>query len=122
MMAPILELRQISKGFGGLMALDRVDLSVEEGGIHVLIGPNGAGKTTLVNVVTGLSPATSGQVFFKGAEITGLKADAITARGIGRTFQNLRILGNLSVLQNAMLGRHLRDRTSAWSTFFRLPF
>lgn len=121
-MAPILELRQVSKSFGGLLALDRVDLTVEEGSIHVLIGPNGAGKTTLVNVVTGLSPTTSGQVWFKGAEISGLKADAITTRGIGRTFQNLRILGNLSVLQNVMLGRHLRNRTSAWATFFRLPF
>jgi len=120
--APLLQLKGISKRFGGLLALNDVNAEVASSHIHALIGPNGAGKTTLTNVITGVFPPTSGEVWFKGANITKLRPDAIATRGISRTFQNLRTFPTMTALENVMVGRHLRSVTSPWAALFRLPF
>jgi len=109
-MANILELKGVTIRFGGLMAVDDVDLTIEEGEIRALIGPNGAGKSTIFNLVTGIYPATAGEIVFNGRRINGLKVHQITALGIARTFQNIRLFANLSVLDNVKIGRHCRTR------------
>ncbi len=100
----LLELRRLTKRFGGLLANDQVDLQVNEGEIVGLIGPNGAGKTTLFNCIAGFYPPTSGEVRFRGEEITGLPSNEICQKGIARTFQIVRIFKELSVLDNVMVG------------------
>lgn len=109
-MANILELKGVTIRFGGLMAVDDVDLTIEEGEIRALIGPNGAGKSTVFNLVTGIYPATAGEIIFRGRRINGLKVHQITALGIARTFQNIRLFASLSVLDNVKIGRHCRTR------------
>lgn len=120
-MSALLELDKVTIRFGGLIAVDRVSLRVEEGMVAALIGPNGAGKSTVFNVITGIYPPTGGKVLFRGEDITGLKSYQITARGIARTFQNIRLFKNLSVLDNVKIGRHCRSRAGILGALSRLP-
>ena len=102
----MLETQALTREFGGVIAVNKVDFVVEKNMITGLIGPNGAGKTTLFNNITGLDVPTSGKVFFEGKEITGTKADKVCRLGIARTFQNIRLFKELSVIDNVMVGRH----------------
>ncbi len=104
--APLLSVDQAVMQFGGLRALDRVDLRIKPGTIHGLIGPNGSGKSTMMNVLTGIYIPTSGQIAFEGQEIAGLKSPEIALRGIARTFQNVQLFGELTLLENVMVGLH----------------
>jgi len=104
----LLQALRISKRFGGLHALAEVSFSIERGAIYGLIGPNGAGKTTLFNCLTGLYAAEEGDFHFDGTPLGGLKPNEVAERGIARTFQNIRLFGNLSALENVMIGRHVR--------------
>jgi branched-chain amino acid transport system ATP-binding protein len=113
MMAALLEVGQLSMRFGGLLALASLDLDVEEGEIRGLIGPNGSGKTTLFNVVTGVYRPTDGRVRFAGQDITGLPTHQVTRHGLARTFQNIKLFQQMTVLENVMVGRHCRT-TSEW--------
>lgn len=106
----ILEARQVCKQFGGLRALDGVSLEVEAGSLHAVIGPNGSGKTTFFNAVSGLFPLTAGEVRFQGERISGLEPHQIARRGIARTFQNLLIFGEMTVLENVRVGLQCRSR------------
>ena len=107
----LLELRDISKRFGGLQALTRVSLELEEGMIASLIGPNGAGKTTLFNTLTGLYRPDEGEIHFQNRSLLGLKPDKITGAGISRTFQNIRLFSHMTVLENVLVGMHSRLKT-----------
>jgi branched-chain amino acid transport system ATP-binding protein len=106
----VLELRQLAKNFGGLQVLEAIDFLVPQGGIHGLIGPNGAGKTTLFNIITGLYAPTSGSVTFDGASLVGQRPHRITQLGLARTFQNIRVFKEMTLLENVVVGmhRHLR--------------
>ena len=117
----MLQIDRASKSFGGLAALADVSFSVTQGQIKSLIGPNGAGKTTLYNIVTGVEPLTEGAIWFLGERIDGLKPHVITSKGIARTFQNVELFENMSVIENVMLGRHPRTRTGVLGSAFRLP-
>lgn len=108
----ILEVCKISKVFGGLVALDEVDLQVEAGEILGVIGPNGAGKSTLYNVLTGVYPSTRGRVIFQGKDITGMKPHQIIKRGLARTFQANRLFMHLPVLENVWIGCHVFAKTN----------
>jgi branched-chain amino acid transport system ATP-binding protein len=105
-MASILNLNKVTIRFGGLVAVDKVDLAVEEGSIQALIGPNGAGKSTLFNLITGIYTPTEGEISFGGGVISGKSTHQIAALGIGRTFQNIRLFNELSVLENVLIGAH----------------
>src|SRR6185295_7529673 len=94
----LLELSGVTMKFGGLVAVDELDLAVEPGGLYGLIGPNGAGKTTVFNVITGVYKPTSGTIRFDGAGIAGERTGRITRRGVARTFQNIRLFGDMTVL------------------------
>ncbi len=108
---PILELTSLSKHFGGVRAVDELDLTVEEGEIFGLIGPNGSGKSTTVNLICGVLPVTSGQVVFEGRDITGRQPHRVLAAGVARTFQNIRLFGYLSVWQNLWVAQNsMEDR------------
>ncbi|MED5408295.1 MAG: ABC transporter ATP-binding protein [Pseudomonadota bacterium] len=98
----MLELRSISKVFGELMALHKVDLTIPPGKVSGLIGPNGSGKTTLINIITGIYAPDTGQILLNGADVVGSTADQITHRGVGRTFQNIRIFKRMTVLENVL--------------------
>jgi branched-chain amino acid transport system ATP-binding protein len=104
----LLELREISKRFGGLQALSRVNLDLDEGMIASLIGPNGAGKTTLFNTLSGLYAPDQGEIRFQNRSLIGLTPDKITGAGISRTFQNIRLFGNMTVRENILVGMHAR--------------
>ncbi|MFZ2950999.1 MAG: ABC transporter ATP-binding protein [Desulfuromonadaceae bacterium] len=106
----ILELNNVTIRFGGLVAVNDVNLKVEEGTIQALIGPNGAGKSTLFNLITGIYRPTSGSISFKGNSISGSPTFKIAAAGIGRTFQNIRLFTDLTVLDNILIGAHSRGR------------
>ncbi|MGQ9780050.1 MAG: ABC transporter ATP-binding protein [Bacillota bacterium] len=101
---------KLTKAFGGLVAVANLDLAIAPGELVGLIGPNGAGKTTIFNLITGLTPASAGKIFFAGREITGLKPYQITALGIARTFQNIRLFKDLSVFDNVRIACHLHTR------------
>jgi branched-chain amino acid transport system ATP-binding protein len=125
-MAPILEVKGLSMDFGGLRALDRLDLDVEAGEIVALIGPNGAGKTTFFNCLTGIHPPTEGDMLVapdgtKQRRLNGLKPNQITERGLARTFQNIRLFPNMTVLENVMIGRHCRMSAGISGAIFRGP-
>src|SRR2546428_11537514 len=109
----LLETRQLSRTFGGVHALDRVDLAVAAGQAFGLIGPNGAGKTTLINLIAGHLRADAGAIRLAGADVTRAPADVLTARGIARTFQGVRLFKGLSVIENVLVGRHVRMRSDA---------
>jgi len=110
------QMRKVRKTFGGLVAVNDVDLDVQQGTIHAVIGPNGAGKTTLFNCITGLRRADAGEILFEGENITDLPTHRIAAKGIGRTFQNIRLFPYLSVLDNVKVGTHLLNPTTLWDT------
>ena len=109
--SPLLETKAVSKSFGGLAANIGIDFRMAEGEITAIIGPNGSGKTTFYNVLTGISPATSGEVFFRGDNITKAKPYAISKLGMSRTFQNIRLFANLTVEENLIVARHSRRST-----------
>jgi branched-chain amino acid transport system ATP-binding protein len=115
----LLEAKSIGKRFGGVQALSAVDFSIGRGEIYGLIGPNGAGKTTLFNVLTGIYAPDSGDFRFRSAALNGLKPHEIAARGIARTFQNIRLFGNLTVIENVMIGRHVRTRAGILGAILR---
>jgi branched-chain amino acid transport system ATP-binding protein len=112
-MAPILELRKITKRFGGLIAVNSVEISLDKGRIASIIGPNGAGKTTIFNSITGVYKPEEGEVIFDGQPITGKRPDQITTMGMCRTFQNIRLFQNMSVMENVMVGAHTRTTKSS---------
>lgn len=118
----ILHVKNLTKDFDSVKALNNIDVTVEEGTIHGLIGPNGSGKTTFFNVVTGLLTATSGQINVAGRDITGLKAHEIAAMGVRRTFQNGMVVPTMTCLQNVMVGAHQEKGANILETFFRMPF
>ncbi len=120
-MSPLLEVAGVVKRFGGLAALDGLDLQVEEGEIVSVIGPNGAGKSTLFNVVTGLYPPDEGDIRFAGRSIVGLPPHQITKLGIARTFQTVHLFLNMTVLENAMVGQHCRTRSGVFGAIVRPP-
>jgi len=119
MNAPLLELEGLSRRFGGLVALDQLDLRVGEGEIVGLIGPNGSGKTTCFNVLTGIYEASAGRARFAGRDITNLPAQAVYEAGIARTFQRSRLCLPLSIVDNIMLGNHKRLARGLWFNLFR---
>lgn len=106
----ILEVKDLTKTFGGLKAVEEVSFRVKQGGILSIIGPNGAGKTTLFNCLTGMISPTKGRIRFEGGDITHKRPYDITALGIARTFQNIRAFGSMTVLENVMIGQHSRSR------------
>jgi len=111
----------VRKVFGGLAAVDGVSFDVGEGEIVSMIGPNGAGKTTAFNCITGLYPMTSGTVRFDGIAINGLPPHRITRLGIARTFQNIRLFSYMTVIENVMVGEHVRMRAKVWDAVFHTP-
>ena len=111
----------ITKRFGGLTAVNQVDFTIPRGGIVSLIGPNGAGKTTFFNTITGLYKPTSGQMWFNGHSIVGLNPAKITALGICRTFQNIRLFGNMTALENVLVGEHCRLTGGIFGAIIRPP-
>ncbi|HJZ46412.1 MAG TPA: ABC transporter ATP-binding protein [Roseiflexaceae bacterium] len=122
MLAPnVLEAREMTRRFGGLVAVNHVSFSVRKGEIFGLIGPNGAGKTTLFNLMTGLTPSSSGSLLYQGRNITGLRPHRIAALGIARTFQNIRLFGQLSALQNVMIARHIHTHSGVLAGILGLP-
>ena len=123
-MKPILEVTGLTMDFGGIRALDRLDLRVHQGEIVALIGPNGAGKTTFFNCLTGLYRPTDGDLLLTppGGEtrrLNGLKPNHVTRQGLARTFQNIRLFPNMTVLENVMIGRHCRTRARVLGAIFR---
>lgn len=117
----VLEVQGIAMSFGGLMALSNLNFQVKRGIIKGIIGPNGAGKTTLFNIITGSFPPTNGTIRFKDRPIEHLKAYKIAERGISRTFQTIELFGNMTVLENIMLGCHTRVRPSFLASGFKFP-
>ena len=105
----ILEINSISKNFGGLQAITRLSFKVEEGLIFSIIGPNGAGKTTAINLITGIYPPTSGEIFFEGQKLLRKKPYQVAHMGIGRTFQNIQVFHNMTVRENVMVGLHTQS-------------
>lgn len=118
----LLESKNVGITFGGLTALQNVDFAAEEGKITAIIGPNGAGKTTFFNIIAGFYTPTEGQVFFDGKDITRRKAFQNAEAGIARTFQNINLFKDMSVLDNALVGLHCRSRSNILSCMFRTPF
>ncbi|MGD0586478.1 MAG: ATP-binding cassette domain-containing protein, partial [Oryzomonas sp.] len=109
-MTALLKLDKATIRFGGLVAVNGVNLEVEKGEILALIGPNGAGKSTIFNLITGIYPPTEGGISFNGKSIAGLPPYVIAGGGIGRTFQNIRLFNELTVLENVLIGAHTRGR------------
>ncbi|MFP5417393.1 MAG: ABC transporter ATP-binding protein [Actinomycetes bacterium] len=118
--APLLSARAVTMQFGGLTAVNKVDLDIRQGEILGLIGPNGAGKTTFFNCLTGMYQPTSGQVLFDGAVLPP-KPRRVAQAGVARTFQNIRLFHNMTALENVMVGRYARTRTNALEAILRLP-
>jgi len=117
----LLEAKGASMVFGGLRAVDAVDLRIDPGEIVALIGPNGAGKTTFFNMMTGLYTPTEGSIEFEGRSLAGLKPHVIAGLGISRTFQNVRLFATMTALENVMVGRTTRTRSGAFGATFRTP-
>src|SRR5881398_3910573 len=111
----------LRKEFGGLVATDDVDFTIPRGTVVSLIGPNGAGKTTFFNMLTGVYKPTAGQIVFDGHDVTGKPPHAITERGIGRTFQNIRLFQNMTALENVLVGMHSRLKGGLLSTILHTP-
>ena len=112
----------ITKAFGGLVAVDDVSFTIPEGSIVSIIGPNGAGKTTFFNILTGLYKPTSGVLRFDGKDVTRKRPDQITAAGVARTFQNIRLFGTMSAAENVMVGEHARMKAGLFGSIFRPPW
>jgi branched-chain amino acid transport system ATP-binding protein len=117
--APLLAIHRIDKRFGGLTALADISLTIQRNEIYGLIGPNGAGKTTLFNVLTGLYVPEQGSFEFDGVDLVGLKPHLVAQAGIARTFQNIRLFGNMTALENVMVGRHVRTQAGVFGAILR---
>jgi branched-chain amino acid transport system ATP-binding protein len=117
----LLEVRNLRKDFGGLMAVLDVSFRVEPGEILAIIGPNGAGKTTIFNLISGVLPPTGGEIRFVGRPVHGLKPHLITALGLARTFQSVRLFGNMTVAENVMVGRHAKSSYGLLGAALRVP-
>ncbi len=120
-MSALLATESVSKRFGGLVAVDGLDFELTRGQIASVIGPNGAGKTTFFNMLTGLYRPTTGSISYEGREISRARPDRITAMGIARTFQNIRLFPTMSALENVMIGQHARMRAGIFGSIFRPP-
>ena len=120
-MDTLLKTKSVTKAFGGLIANSEIDFHINRGEIVAIIGPNGSGKTTFYNLLTGISPATSGQILFENKNITRKKPDEITRLGISRTFQNIRLFGNLTVAENIIIARHCRRKSGMLGAFTKSP-
>ena len=118
---PLLEISGLAKQFGGLKALGGVVFTIDEGEIVSVIGPNGAGKTTFFNTISGMYPPDSGVILFEGEDIAGLTPDRIAKRGISRTYQNVRLFPNMTVLENVMVAQHCRTSRGVFSALFQTP-
>lgn len=118
----LLEVTSVVMAFGGVTALMDVNMTVSQGGIKAVIGPNGAGKTTLFNIITGIQAPTEGQVAFDGRVINGLMPHQVASLGISRTFQTVELFDNLTVLENVMVGRHMRSHSQFLACGLSLPF
>jgi len=116
-----LETRSLTKQFGGLTAVDSVDLAIQENSIFSVIGPNGAGKTTFYNCITGFYEPEAGDILFYGESLVGLSPDQVTYRGISRTYQNIRLFANMSAIENILVGEHSRIRVHGWKLSFIHP-
>ncbi len=114
----LLEIRDLDIDFGGLKAVDGLNMEVHEGEIVSVIGPNGAGKTTLFNAISAMVPTTSGDIVFEGSSLLGLDANQVTARGIARTFQNVRLFTNMTIAENCMVAQHCRTKQGAMGALF----
>jgi len=117
----LLEVEGVTKRFGGLSALNELSFHVDEGEIVSIIGPNGAGKSTVFNVITGLYPPDEGDVRLRGISVVGLAPNRITRAGIARTFQNVHLFPNMTVLENAMVGMHCRSKAGVFGSIARTP-
>lgn len=117
----LIEVRNLTMKFGGLLALDNISFTIKRGEILGLIGPNGAGKTTCFNAMTGVYKPTSGQVLLEGRVLNGLKQHKITRAGLARTFQNIRLFGEMTALENVVVGLDARHKTSVIGALLRLP-
>lgn len=118
---PMLDIRGLSKAFGGVQALESVDFSIDEGEVVSVIGPNGAGKTSFFNVISGFFEPDEGDIIFQNEHIAGLAPSQITTAGIARTFQNVRLFPNLTVLENVMVGQHCRTHRGLFGAIFQTP-
>lgn len=118
-MSHLLEVNGLSKRFGGVQAVDKIDFHADPGEIVGVIGPNGAGKTTLFNIVTGFYSPDEGTMTFDGHNISGLKPNALTRLGMARTFQSVRLFNAMTVLENAMVGQHTRTKAGVWGALVR---
>lgn len=117
----LINVDSITMKFGGLTAVNNFKLKMNSGELVGLIGPNGAGKTTVFNMITGIYTPTINKIYFQGKDITGLKPDKIAKEGIARTFQNMRLMNNLTVIDNVMIGFHLHLKSNLASAIFKLP-
>lgn len=120
-MTTLLKLDTVTKRFGGLTAVNKFSTEIQAGELCALIGPNGSGKTTIFNVITGIYTPTEGQVLLAGEDISGKRPDLITGMGIARTFQNIRLFKGLNVLENVIIGKHLRLQSNPASAVLHLP-
>src|SRR6478752_10846924 len=118
---PLLQTSHLRKEFGGLVAVNDIDFAVPRGSIVSLIGPNGAGKTTFFNMLTGVYKPTAGVIDFDGEDLTGKPPHAFTERGIGRTFQNIRLFQNMTALENVLVGMHVRLKGNLFEAIIRTP-
>ncbi len=121
-MAPLLGTAALSRRFGGLLAIDQVDLSITAGTVHGVIGPNGAGKTTLLNLVSGHLMSSSGTITFEGHDIARAAAERRAALGVRRTFQNLKLFRDMTALENVMVGLHTKTRAEIFHALLHTPF
>lgn len=118
---PLLKIENLSKSFGGLKAVSNLDIEINQGELIGLIGPNGAGKTTVFNILTGVYEKTEGKMTFMDKDVSGLKPYQVTLRGMARTFQNIRLFSDLTVIDNVKVAYHQRTAYSTFSALFRLP-
>lgn len=118
----VLEATRVQKVFGGLVAVNEVSFSAYAGEVLAIIGPNGAGKTTLFNLITGVHALDGGEIRFKGQRLNGLRPHAISRLGLARTFQNVHLFENMTVLENVMVGRHLKSGYGFWEAALQLPW
>jgi len=117
----LLEITGLEKTFGGIKALQGVDFTIDDGEIVSVIGPNGAGKTSFFNVISGMFPPDGGTIVFDGTDLAGHEPNEITTRGIARTFQNVRLFPNMTVLENVMVGQHCRTKAGLFGAIFTTP-